>query len=329
MDTLKLECNQFQLIESKYIVTRGTVSNFTNALLNGTLSGYSVPNFIQNDSDYVQKISYYPILIPPFIETGGSTANVNIKIGSVPSDYTGTAFYDTKSYVQIFSSTNAKATRTFNNFLDFEPYTTFSIYVPFFESIDIPAIDMYKGINGFLSVDFTSGTATLYITTSTGIPLITRNSNIATDLPLGATNKQEQQRNNVLQMISLAGSIAGTVVGVASGNPLITAGSIGLGVKNVTQYLQNNVDKYSGRGGNGHKDTMACDKNIIIYKETVQNPKLPDAHLVGRPLNENKLLSTLSGFTKVGEIHFDPKGADIYGDEISEIVTLLQNGVIL
>ena len=329
MDSLKLECNQFQLIESKYIVTRGTVANFMNALLNGTVTSFSQAGFVQNDADYVQKIAYYPILISPFIETGGSASGASIKIGTAITPYSGTAFFDTKTYVQIFSSTNAKATRSFNNFLDFEPYTTFTIYVPFFESIDIPAIDMYKGINGYMSVDFTSGTATLYITTSTGQPLITRSCNIATELPIGATNRQEQQRNNVLQMISLAGSIAGTVVGVASGNPLITAGSIGLGAKNVVQFLQNNVDKYSGRGGTGHKDSMACDKSIIIYKETVQNPKLPDAHLVGRPLNENKILSTLTGFTKVGDIHFDPKGADIYNDEISEIVTLLQSGVIL
>ena len=328
MDTFNLECNNPPLSETWYACTSSTASSFIDALLNGTVSNFSQVGFVQNDSDYVQKIAYYPILVEEFVPTGQS-ATGNIKIGTVTTTYQAKWLFKTKTYVQIFSSTNAKATRTFNNFLDFEPYTTFSIYVPFFESIDIPCIDMYKGINGFMSVDFTSGTATLYITTSTGVPLITRNCVIATELPLGATNRQEQQRNNVLQMISLAGSIAGTVVGVASGNPLITAGSIGLGVKNVTQYLQNNVDKYSGRGGNGHKDTMACDKNIIIYKETVQNPKLPDAHLVGRPLNENKLLSTLSGFTKVGEIHFDPKGADIYGDEISEIVTLLQNGVIL
>ena len=327
MDTLRLECNQYFLTEQKYAVTRGTMGNFCNDLLNGTLTSFSQTGFVQNDADYVQKIAYYPVLITPFLES--SATEINIKIGTVSSSHTGTSILETKTSVQIFSSTNAKATRTFNNFLDFEPYTTFTIYVPFFESIDIPAIDMYKGVNGYMSIDFTSGTATLYITTSTGQPLITRSCNIATEFPLGATNRQEQQRNNVLQLISLAGSIAGTVIGVASGNPLITAGSLGLGAKNVVQYLQNNVDKYSGRGGSGHKDAMACDKSIIIYKETVQNPKLPDAHLVGRPLNENKLLSTLSGFTKVGDIHFDPKGADIYNDEITEIITLLQNGVIL
>ena len=39
-------------------------------------------------------------------------------------------------------------------------------------------------------------------------------------------------------------------------------------------------------------------------------------------------MSTLSGYVEIGEIHFDPKNADIYQDEITEIVELLQKGVI-
>ena len=44
---------------------------------------------------------------------------------------------------------------------------------------------------------------------------------------------------------------------------------------------------------------------------------------------ETKDLSTLSGFTQVGSIEFKPNGEDIYNDEINEIVSLLQAGVIL
>ena len=38
---------------------------------------------------------------------------------------------------------------------------------------------------------------------------------------------------------------------------------------------------------------------------------------------------TSNNYIEVGEIHFNPKGNEIYQDEISEIVALLKSGVIL
>ena len=45
--------------------------------------------------------------------------------------------------------------------------------------------------------------------------------------------------------------------------------------------------------------------------------------------NKYDLLSSFSGYTEFGEIHFDPKNNLISPDEISEIVTLLKDGVII
>ena len=51
----------------------------------------------------------------------------------------------------------------------------------------------------------------------------------------------------------------------------------------------------------------------------------------GKPYNNYVALSTLTNgyYIEIGDIQFDAKGYDIYNEEINEIVTLLQNGVIL
>lgn len=310
------------------LTTKNQCATIIASLVSGAISGFEVANFFQNTSDYFMSIIYYPIKIESFIPAGSATANTSFYIGNSQTAYN----YDnttTSEFIESLKVFEYEATRTHNNFLDFEPYTSFKIYYPFFDAIDISPKYMYNKIYGYISIDFTNGNATLYITDTNGIIIAQKTAIIGIQFPLGHGNQEEQNRNNVLQAISLAGSVAGVVAGVASGNPLITAGSIGIGTKAITQFLQNNVDTYTGNSGGGNRSSLACDKQIVVFKETPKNEKLPNASLVGRPCHSNKTLSTLTGFTKVGEIHFNPNGEDIFDDEIEEIVSLLHGGVIL
>ena len=71
----------------------------------------------------------------------------------------------------------------------------------------------------------------------------------------------------------------------------------------------------------GFDQVKAC-RNKLTIDENVYK------HMQGYPANIYGTLSSFSGYVEVGEIHFDPMNADIYQDEITEIVELLQKGVI-
>lgn len=333
MNNIRMAINKVPLSSNYFeAVTMTTLNSILSALVNGGISNYAVNDaFLQNDSDYIRSALYFPVLIEPFFDTI-TVQSQPFLIGSVSANY-DCKYCENVKYVKIIN--NYSISRKCNNFLDYEPYTKFTLNVPFFEPIDIPCRVAYAGFEAYLSIDFTTGHATLFITEKTTLPSInkwtyaTRESQIGVPIPLGSGNGQEQQRNSILQTISLIGAGAGIVAGIASGNALPVTAGIALGTNAIKQTLQNNVDTYSGKGASGNKDFLATDLRIYIGRESVSGATIPDASLVGKPCNTNGVLSTFTGYTRVGSIHFNPKDKDIYNDEINEIVTLLQSGVIL
>lgn len=315
----KLTSNQFT-----YIATFQDADLFLSDLIRGGVQSYATSDFLQNDSDYISNAIYYPVVIEQFFDNKIAST---IRIGKVTTAYSGELVSENHA-VKVL--TNGKASRIHNNFLDFEPYTKHTLAFPFFEPLNIPCFNMYKGIDIYLAIDFTNGHATLYVCDNTsGKIIVTSETTIGIQLPIGAGNGQEQQRNKILQAISLVGAGAGALVGAVSGNPVTMGGAIALGTNVLKQALQNNVDTYSGKGSSGNRDSVFQNLEIGLYTETVKGVTIPNAHEVGRPLNATRLLNNLTGFTQVGNIHFNPLGYDIFNDEINEIVTLLQTGVIL
>ena len=105
---------------------------------------------------------------------------------------------------------------------------------------------------------------------------------------------------------------------------------IALAGKTVINAMNDNVDRLASyEGGQGDASMIAINKSIVGIYEMPQNIVLPNAHLVGKPCRQTLNLASLTGFTKVGDIHFDPQGERIFQDEMDEIVNLLHAGVIL
>ena len=325
MDSQNFTINNQQVTEWRYVFDQSVFWSLSSDLSKGTLTAFSVSDLFTSDSDYFVKFTYYPIRLDKFVAL---TPVSSITVGKKSNvSYTGFSIPQTPSYITLFSTT---ISRSFNNFLDYAPYTKIQLFVPYFNLVEIPPEVAYSGtLYGYVSLDFTNGSMTLYVYVGTKF-VDSKTCKIGIDIALGKGNKQEQQRNNILQAITGIGSVVGLGVGVASGNPLITAGSVAMLTGNVTKYLQNNVDRLrSYNGGSGNRDMLAVDKTVKLIIERPYNVSQPTAHLRGRMMNRNASLSSLTGFTQIGEIHFEPKNYEIYNDEINEIVELLKTGVIL
>lgn len=323
-----------------YLIPVGSMVKFLDNLINDGFSSSFVSNFFTSQNEYVVGMKYFPLDLS-FFESD-SPENFAIKLGksTLANDYhtrqinaVGTAYGGTKNtylynFVQIF---NVTINRIHNNFLDYAPYTKIMLYIPFFEMIEIdPVLSMGKTITGYVSLDMSKGMLTLFIENSESILVAYKSTKISVDLPIGKGNSEEMMRNNILHAISFMGSSLGLGVGLMTGNPLATVGSVGLLTKNVTQAMTNNIEHLkSYSGGNGSSSGLSCDKNMKLIIETVSNVELPDPAIKGYVLKETRSLSAVTGYTEISQMNFNPNGEPIMKDEIDEIVSLLRAGVIL
>ena len=326
MNSLHSRANEQFNTEYYQLASWDDASNILYRILDGSITGYGLSNVLQNDSDYVTRLMYFPFLLTKFC-TGTPTTTNTFFIGSARPNVSPQELANSLKYEEWIKWFEVSAS-THNNFYEYEPYTKYKLYVPFFDTIEIPCKNVYDGFSGYITLDISSGRATLSIVSS-GVTIITTSAQVGIPLSLGATNKQEQQRNNILQGISLVGSAVGIVGGIATQNPLVVAGAVGIGAKAIATAMANNVDRLTMKGGSGSRDSLGCDRGIYLISETVKNVVRPDLSIKGRPCKQNKVLSTLSGYTEIGEIHFNPSDNVIYDDEISEIIDLLHTGVIL
>lgn len=296
-------------------------------IINGTITNYAIADFLQSNSDYITGLKFFPLDIERFM-IGEQTAYPIIGKNTITTynDFKDWTTWD--SYLKIVEFTIA---RTFNNFLDYAPYTKIQLYFPFFELIELEPYLVYGfTIRCLLSLDIYTGVLSLQVERDDGLILYHGNNTVAIEIPIGKTNAEEIKRNNVLHSISLLGSALNIGVGAVTGNPISTSAGISTATKGITSAMASNVNRLSSySGANGTRNEIVCDKRIRVIKEIPTQISRPSSELKGKPCYYNDTLDNIHGYTEIGEIHFNPFGHEIYDDEINEIVELLHSGVIL
>ena len=231
---------------------------------------------------------------------------------------------------------------TINNpsFLDYEPYSNYEINIPFVGLIKIQAKDIInKRILVYYSMDIRTGSATAYIYNNDDQYIVWSGScQLGMPVPITGSNSLEnlktRQSNDLNMLMGLLASAVSVGVGVTSENPLAIVGGIMAGTKTIAKNVNANrmlFDRSQVTFG-GTDGALFSNINVFIKKTTNAPLTIHEAtykHLQGLPYNNYvESMSSLTGYVEIGEIHFDPKNNIIYQDEISEIVSLLQNGVI-
>lgn len=325
--------------EQPYLFTPTSFQLFLMDLIGGDISGYGLSGLFQDNSSYVSKAMFFPFDLSKLYYLTELGSQMWIRLGKITIG-ASTYSYDTThkvhqidglkgvNYSKWFEVT---VTRTHNNFLDFAPYTKIMLQIPYFGIIDLNPIDVYSGtISVYLVVDVRSGYATIYIQNSNGVTLCEKTSKVAVDISIGKSNAEEIRRSNILESISILGQVGMIASGVASGQPLVAGMGVSLLTKTASETINNNITRLTSLSGSGDsRDKQAQDGSIYVIIETPKDITVPDVALKGGVCKQNLSLSTVTGYTEIGEIHFNPSGYDIYDDEISELTDLLRNGVIL
>lgn len=251
----------------------------------------------------------------------------------------------------------------YNNYLDYEPYTQLQLYVPFFGYITIPTnIVIGNKIYLYLSVDFITGLGTLYITVDINgeeTLINTQNSKIAYDLAYGSTNINELERLTELTKSRdgnrIISNILGNTLGVLSSIPIgtinpiagVTMGLSALAntargsISDITTYFNDvdatattplNGNTVSGGGSQNGASNLISPRGIFIIRERVEQyrPATNYKHYLGRPLEVQRRLSRLHGFTKVGSVHIEGRDFAKATEQEKQIIEqTLKNGFIL
>ena len=225
----------------------------------------------------------------------------------------------------------------------YPPHSYYEIHIPFVGFVQLQPKDFFnQRIIIYYSLDAKSGTSTCYIYNYdkqmciwSGTCQLGFKATISTSNTLENTKqKQSAELNMLMGLLASAVSIG---VGVASENPVAIVGGVLSAGKTIASNVNANRMIFERTSTNyGTSDGALFDVYDVFLKITYHR-RINDTtetinvykHMQGKPYNKYlENMNSLSGYVEIGEIHFDPKGESIYQDEISEIVDLLQKGVI-
>lgn len=207
----------------------------------------------------------------------------------------------------------------FKNFLDYEPYTTAQLYIPYIGVVPVSTAEfMGHRISVKMIVDYTTGAGTA-IVFKDDIPFIYRNGVVGISIPMTGNDSA-----------SYASTVIGSVVGGAVGGvSSIASGNVG-GMVSSAEKL------YSGFAtGTNYQEASASSPSVATWQPQrcyfiIDRPILnvPDNYgrTIGFACEKTGKLSDFKGFTVVSNPEINFRCTD---SERQYIVNMLQNGVFI
>lgn len=208
-----------------------------------------------------------------------------------------------------------------DTFLDYAPYSKFSIYLPYIGFQDVDANDFVGHTIGVIyHGDVVTGAVTAYITKD-GSVMYQYSGCCALSIPLNA----DGWGSTISGAVQIASSL---ITGAVSGGAAGVASSAISGAANVAANpsLLSPQVRHSGAvsGGAG---AMGVQKPFVIREAVRFHSTAGFNSVSGYPSYYYKQLSNVHGFTVVENVHLH--GVKATNEEIEEIENLLKTGVIL
>lgn len=240
----------------------------------------------------------------------------------------------------------------YGNFMDYEPFSIFQIYLPFVGTTDIPAnLVIGHEISCKSSVDIITG-AISYIVKADGYPILYKNGTIGVSIPMTADNAAEyalgviHATNNVVQTgadtvktvakdVAKATSVKGAitdpssnVAGAVSAGADIVAGASAIATAGVDLSTTVNQTTIQQSGTASPSNSLYTSMSVYILQE-YHNPVIPSnyAHDIGIACRLSGSVGSFSGYTQFSNV--DLTGINCTESERTIILETLQNGVYL
>lgn len=209
-------------------------------------------------------------------------------------------------------------------FMDNDPYTKISIYLPFIGIRQLSADDcMGRSLHVVYNIDVLTGACACFIEVSGKGVLYSYNGSCITNVPLTAVNYSGAIQNAV----SAIGSALGVAAGMATGAAPVTAMSL-VGLATSAANTAVNSKPTVQRSGNlgGSAGIMSIMTPYVIIERPRMSVPNKIEKFVGQTSNITMYLGDCKGFTMCDYVHLDNLNAT--SEEIVEIESMLRSGVI-
>jgi hypothetical protein len=235
----------------------------------------------------------------------------------------------------------------YNNYLDFAPYTTIQLWLPYagFRSID-PALCIGRTLTVTYSVNLAAGDALAQISNGQQV-IYTESIQLGIAIPITTNNAAQTQIANYLRDVNRSEIVYNAVMGGISGVGSLAAGAAtgkaasaisgvsGLAgtVANTIFSSQKNavppIATISSGGVNGGASNIYNVPNIYAIVRRPQRDRVQEhSTLYGWPCHESGVCGDFKGYSEFGVVHM-ANLPDCYLDEVNEIRQLLHSGVIM
>lgn len=275
-------------------------------------------------------------------EKGGSS---NIILGNVDTKISCTEI--TSQYQQIDCG-EISITRYFGNFLDYNPYTSIKIYLPFigYRELDVDEV-MNSKLHLYYNIDLLTGSCVAQLHVSKRIGNTNLNSvlyqfdgMIASEIPVTASDFTQVLSAIIRGAATTAAAIgvtaasggagasaSGALLGSAVANNTSTAIGTTMMVNSAIDTITSKINVQHGGSLSGSMGALATKQPYIIIHRVIEKNPSNYAKLHGIPSNAYKILSSLTGFTKMQDIFIQSTIGSV--DETEEIKQLLLGGVVI
>lgn len=281
--------------------------------------------------------------------------NTPIKNSDGTTKFRSVIWYGLSKRKILFDKTFNKKFTGQLEFLNYAPYSTYELFIPYYGWLDLNPNDILGNrILLYYSVNYMTGEGHVYLYNYTKEEYIFDSDvKIGVKIDIFSTNenalRQQQISNAVNSTLGVLSSVAsGIVTALVTQNPVagaiagISTATIGTTTaitRGVTQANALSVMKRFNGGAVSSPNFSLYQEQRAIFKHSYMKPikstttYLSDyAKLYGLPLQELKDLSSLrnSGYTEIESIKFNINGnQNITDNELETIVAELKNGVIL
>ena len=298
-----------------------TIWNPTQEQLN------SLANFLWSTDfvDLIKKVLQSPMdamislaLFPIRPKTDGTHI---INLGYVPS---GVSSLRVSDQFQTFQTSGLVIPHKYNSYLDYSPYTTAEIYLPFigFQRLNINDV-MGKTVSVVYNIDMLSGICTALVKVDDNT-MYSYSGNMAMFLPLSAGN-WARMMTPIFGAVGGVASMGAGIAGVISGSSLLGSTATAVSGAKSLGNLEGNAVSRSGEIS-GNAGILGDYQPFIVVTRPINDRPSTYNSNIGQTYNKSVQLGTLSGFTIVDEAHVE--GMSATETEKNEIERLLKEGVI-
>lgn len=316
-----------------YYMNKSGLENFIKWFWNNTgdfeaLLNNWFTNVYGDMKECITGVYHFPC---PLSALASTTGQKNIFIGRYDTELSSGCLVNPPKNI-LLGSVNLKDDKWKNtdSFLDFEGYTTISLYLPYYGLVDLPTKTvMYTTISVYYAVDVPS-MQLLYTVKSNGMIVFETSISFGDIVPISLSSGIQNATNTMNMATNIATSAGAIGLGVATGGaaaPLIAGGMLST-VASAHNQTDGITVKGNATGQMGKWGSLKC--ALIVTKPISKRPK-NYGKIKGNLICDDYKLSSLKGkgltICENPRLKFSLTKPTV--SEISEIYDYLKKGVIL